>query len=68
MPTGLDLGHLLDASWPLGILSLLALASCLYTLLAVLAVRAFPRENREAAPTRAPSVTLLKPLYGAEPG
>jgi ceramide glucosyltransferase len=62
------LDHLFEASAPFGLFSLLALASCLYTLLAVLAVRAFPRENREAAPTRAPSVTVLKPLYGAEPG
>ncbi|MCW2286433.1 ceramide glucosyltransferase [Rhodoblastus acidophilus] len=67
MLTGLEAGF--DASLPLLALYLLALASCLYTLLAVFAVRrAFPRENRGAAPKIAPSVTVLKPLYGAEPG
>jgi ceramide glucosyltransferase len=49
-------------------LALLALASCLYTLLSVLAVRRFPRECPGAAPESAPSATILKPLYGAEPG
>ena len=68
MLTGLEAGVLLDASLPIKALYFLALASCLYTLLAIFAVRRFPRENRAAAPKTAPAVTILKPLYGAEPG
>ncbi|MCW2275783.1 glycosyltransferase [Rhodoblastus acidophilus] len=69
MLTGLEAGDLFDASLPLSALYLLAFASCLYTVLAVFAVRRFfPRAHRAAAPNIAPSVTVLKPLYGAEPG
>ncbi|MBB4197811.1 ceramide glucosyltransferase [Rhodoblastus sphagnicola] len=67
MLTLLDRGDLFDVSLPLGLVCVLALASCLYTLLSIFALRRFPRENRDAAPRMAPSVTILKPLYGAEP-
>jgi ceramide glucosyltransferase len=67
MLTGWNGADLFDASRLLGLIGLLALASCLYTLLSVLALRRFPREKPDAAPQRAPSVTILKPLYGAEP-
>jgi len=67
MLTGLEAGDLLDASLPLKMLYLLALVSCLYTMLAMFAVRRFSREAAGAAPKSAPSVTILKPLYGAEP-
>jgi ceramide glucosyltransferase len=78
MLTGLDGSDLFDSTLPLKLLYVLALASCLYTLLSVLAVRRFfPQANRQEAqsqeaqsqdaPKCAPSVTILKPLYGAEP-
>ncbi len=69
MFSGFDLADLFEASLVFKLLDLLAVASCLYTLLSIFAVRrAFPRENRQAAPKIAPGVAILKPLYGAEPG
>jgi ceramide glucosyltransferase len=61
-------GDLFGASAAHMLIYLLALASCLYTLLSIFAVRRFPRENPAARPKTAPGVTILKPLYGAEPG
>lgn len=69
METGLDWSDLFDDTLPLHVLHILALASCLFTLLSIFAVRRFfPRESRSATPKYAAGVTILKPLYGAEPG
>ncbi len=46
----------------------LALAACLYTLLAIFSLRRFPRARRFPVALEAPGVTVLKPLYGAEKG
>jgi ceramide glucosyltransferase len=46
----------------------LAILSCFYTLLSIAALRRFPRAWPEAAPFAEPGVSVLKPLYGAEPG
>jgi ceramide glucosyltransferase len=47
----------------------LAVLACLYTLLSVLSLRRlFPKPDPAAAPRVTPSVTILKPLYGAEEG
>ncbi|PPQ40660.1 ceramide glucosyltransferase [Rhodoblastus acidophilus] len=68
MLTVLDGGDFSVASLPVVVVCVLALVSCLYTLLSIFAVRRFPREAPKAAPRNAPGVTILKPLYGAEPG
>lgn len=47
--------------------ALAVLSSC-YTLMSIVCVRRFPRAGRDAGSHDAPGVSLLKPLYGAEPG
>jgi len=47
---------------------LMAVAACLYTLLAVASVRRFARRKARLKPWKSPGVTVLKPLYGAEEG
>lgn len=46
----------------------LAIVSCLYTLLAVASVRRFRAAEAAVKPWKSPGVTVLKPLYGAEEG
>jgi ceramide glucosyltransferase len=46
----------------------LALVGCAYLILAGVKTRAFFRRSVVAPPARPKSVTLLKPLYGEEPG
>jgi ceramide glucosyltransferase len=46
---------------------LAALLGCIYALFAVWAVRSFARSNSAAPNASLPPVTILKPLYGAEP-
>jgi len=45
-----------------------AIVGCAYLLLAAILVRSFARHRRETRTTAAPSITILKPLYGDEPG
>ena len=47
---------------------LAALLGCVYALFAIWAVRGFARSTVAALPLSFPPVTILKPLYGAEPG
>jgi ceramide glucosyltransferase len=44
-----------------------ALLGCIYTLLAMWAVRGFARSPSAATPVNFPPVTILKPLHGTEP-
>lgn len=44
-----------------------ALLGCIYTLLAIWAVRSFARSPGAATPVNFPPVTILKPLHGTEP-
>jgi len=48
--------------------SAVAIVGCAYLLLAAILVRSFARHRRETRTTAAPSITILKPLYGDEPG
>jgi ceramide glucosyltransferase len=45
-----------------------ALLGCIYTPLAIWAVRSFARSPAAATPVNFPPVTILKPLHGTEPG
>jgi ceramide glucosyltransferase len=46
----------------------LAVAGCIYTIVAGLSVRAFGRRGLPTVKETAPGITVLKPLHGAEPG
>ena len=48
--------------------TLLAIAGCGYLVAAAISVRRFARRRPPALPVAAPSITILKPLYGDEPG
>jgi ceramide glucosyltransferase len=48
--------------------SLAAAVGCLYLVAAAIMVRRFTRDRAPANPAAAPSVTVLKPLEGDEPG
>jgi ceramide glucosyltransferase len=73
--SGLDLAALIDAApaalidaTPLvSLLYGLAIAACLYTLFSIYSLRRFARASAPDAEA-SPAITLLKPLYGAEPG
>lgn len=62
-------GFWTDASGPLAAICLaLALLGSLYMILAAVLVNRFARRPRATAGADAPSVTILKPLHGDEPG
>ncbi|WP_294532183.1 bacteriohopanetetrol glucosamine biosynthesis glycosyltransferase HpnI [uncultured Rhodoblastus sp.] len=46
----------------------LAIAACLYTLFSIYSLRRFPRAGAPSVAATAPAITVLKPLYGDEPG
>lgn len=60
---------MLDAITPWLVVGFLVLAAtgCVYALIAAAAMRRFPGEDASDA-TVFPSITILKPLHGAEPG
>jgi ceramide glucosyltransferase len=47
---------------------LMAVAGCGYLVVAIVVVKRFVRMPSSVVPTSAPGVTILKPLYGDEPG
>src|SRR5271166_5825006 len=46
----------------------LAIAACLYTLLSIFVIRRYAPAGSRPPAVDAPGITVLKPLYGAEPG
>ncbi len=64
----LDLVDEIDAAFLQPLFYGLAIAACLYTLLAIFSLRRFSRAASVPAADIAPSVTVLKPLYGEEAG
>ena len=65
---GSDLADLIAAAPVAAPFFVLAVASCLYTLLAFVSVRRFKRCEGATKPWKSPGVTVLKPLYGVEEG
>jgi ceramide glucosyltransferase len=67
-PTGLGVGDIFvaTADWASAIFYVAAAFGCLYALFAAWAARAFVRTPM-APPKSHPPMTILKPLYGAEP-
>jgi ceramide glucosyltransferase len=65
---GGDLADILTAAPVAAPFFILALAACLYTILAIFSVRRFARVKAAAKPWKSPGVSVLKPLYGAEEG
>jgi ceramide glucosyltransferase len=65
---GGDLADILTAAPVAAPFFVLAVAACLYTILAVFSVRRFARVKAPAKPWKSPGVSVLKPLYGAEEG
>jgi ceramide glucosyltransferase len=65
---GNDMADMIAAAPVAAPFVLLAVAACLYTLLAVVSVRRFPGRAGAVKPWKSPGVTVLKPLYGAEEG
>jgi ceramide glucosyltransferase len=63
-----DLAALVDATPLASIFYGLAVAACLYTLLAIFSLRRYAPAGSRAASQPAPGITVLKPLYGAEAG
>jgi ceramide glucosyltransferase len=63
---GSDLADLIAAAPVAAPFFVLAVASCLYTLLAFVSVRRFKRCEGATKPWKSPGVTVLKPLYGVE--
>src|SRR5262249_22421278 len=58
----------LSLLWASVAASLIALAGCAYLIAAALLVGRFMRQDPRTSPDAAPSVTILKPLHGDEPG
>jgi ceramide glucosyltransferase len=64
----LDVAGSIAAAIAVALCYVMAVAACLYTLLAVASVRRFARVKAPGKPWKSPGVTVLKPLYGAEEG
>ena len=54
--------------WPAVTATLVAIVSCGYIVVAAIVVSLFARRRIPIRPAATPGITILKPLYGAEPG
>jgi ceramide glucosyltransferase len=63
-----DLAELIDATPLVPLLYGLAIAACLYTLFSIYSLSRFSRAGAPSFAAAPPAITVLKPLYGDEPG